>query len=163
MCLEEIVWTYSKTGNNFHKKCISMNYNTARFVYKTSSAASYVWNIWIINCQDNLCFLYVSMENFVAGAKNVKGGRVTRGWPTKYKILRHAFPGDASDFFERMFYFTLKFYNHCILLTLILFKPKNCWGLERKAWLCIHLSFSSYVPDTICYCIYTTHCLFMQG
>jgi len=81
--------------------------------------------------------IYVSYmfqwKNFVAGAKNVKGGRVIGGWPTKYKILSHAFLGHASNFFERMFHLSLKFYNHCIILTLILFKNKNSRWLERKS------------------------------
>ena len=125
---------------------------------KTSYAASYVWKIWIINCQDNLCFLYVSMENILwrvrkmwKGACNLKVDQLNLRFWTK------DIPRDATALeMHCMNHLTSKLSSEIFFILSAYIKPFKVSNVTREMHSLWRLIF--LCPDVVCFEQHTTYC-----
>ena len=111
---------------------------------KTSYAASYVWKIWIINCQDNLCFLYVSMENILWRVRKMwKGACNLKVDQLNLRFWAKDIPRDATALeMHFMNHLTSKLSSKIFLIFFCLYKTLQSFKCYQRNAFIVKTHFS---------------------
>ena len=125
---------------------------------KTSYAASYVWKIWIINCQDNLCFLYVSMENILWRVRKMwKGACSLKVDQLNLRFWAKDIPRDATALeMHCMNHLTSKLSSKIFFILSAYIKPFKASNVTREMHSLLRLIF--LCPDVVWFVKHTTYC-----
>ena len=125
---------------------------------KTSYAASYVWKIWIINCQDNLCFLYVSMENILWRVRKMwKGACNLKVDQLNLRFWAKDIPRDATALeMHCMNHLTSKLSSKIFFILSAYIKPFKVSNVIREMHSLWRLIF--LCPDVVSFVQHITYC-----